>query len=291
MAQNYIFMTDSDSDLYYEIADQRNIPVVQMPYAVNGVEYMDDNGRNNDPHAFFEAMRKGAVPVTSKLPTEAYLEYFEPILQKSDLLFIAFSSKMSATIESVREAQATLLKKYPERKFIVCDTMLISAPMSLLVIRAHDMYLAGKSMEEIAQWVEDNKFRFHAWMTVDDLVYLKRGGRISPTSAFFGSVLSIKPVLNVGRNGLINAIDKVQGRKNALRTIVDHTAEDIEQPESQELLIMQGDVPEEAERVKEMLLQKIPTIKSVRIQPIGPVIGAHCGPGTIAIAFYGKEKQ
>ena len=289
MPQDYVFMTDSDSDLYYQLADERGIKVVQMPYAVDGVEYLDDNGRSGGAHAFFQKMRDGAVPVTSALPTEVYLETFEPILKERDILFIAFSSQMSSTIENARKARDILLKKYPERKLLICDTMRISGPMSLLVLRAHDMYRAGSSMEEIAAWVEKNRMRFHGWLTVDDLKYLKRGGRISSTSAFFATVLDIKPILCVGASGKIDAVDKVQGRKKAIRVVIDKAVSYIENPEEQELLIMHADVPDEAERLKEALFARIPGLKAVRIQDVGPVIGAHCGPGTIAVCFCGRE--
>ena len=289
MPQNYVFMTDSDSDLPYDIADARGIQVIRMPYAIDGKEYMDDNGRTNDPHAFFQKMRDGATPNTSLLPTEAYLETFEPILKDGkDILFIAFSSKMSATLKNAQEARNILLKKYPERKLLIVDTMLISGPMSLLVIRAHDLYQQGASMEEIAQYVLDRRFHFLTWLTVDDLKYLKRGGRISPTKAFFGSMLDIKPIVSMGKNGLMVNVGQVKGRKKALRTIIDSVAENIEAPENQEVVILQADVEEEANRVREVLMQRIPGIKSVRVQAIGPVIGAHCGPGTIAICFEGK---
>ena len=288
MPQNYVFMTDSDSDLPYDIADARGIQVVRMPYVIDGKEYLDDNGRTNDPHAFFQKMRNGAAPSTSLLPTEAYLEIWEPILKEKDILFIAFSSKMSATLNNAREAREILLKKYPERKLLIVDTLLISAPMSLLVIRANDLYQQGASMEEIEQFVLDRRFHFLTWMTVDDLVYLKRGGRISPTQAFFGSMLDIKPIISMGKNGLMVNVGQVKGRKKALRTIVDNVVESIENPEDQEIVIMQADVEDEANRVRDTLFQRIPGLKSVRVQAIGPVIGAHCGPGTIAICFEGR---
>ncbi len=290
MPQNYVFMTDSDSDLYYQIADERHIQVVRMPYALDGVEYLDDNGRSGNAHEFFQRMRDGAVPVTSALNMENYLETFEPILAEGkDILFIAFSSQMSATLNSARQAREKLLKKYPDRKLVICDTLRISGPMSILVLMAHDMFLNGASMEEIADWVEKNRMRFQAWLTVDDLKYLKRGGRISSTAAFFGSVLDIKPILVLGRSGKIDPADKVQGRKKALKTLIDKTAQYIEDPDKQEVILLQADVPEEAARLREALLTRIPNIKSVRIQDIGPVIGAHCGPGTIAVCFYGRE--
>ena len=284
-------MTDSDSDLLYSIADERNIPVVRMPYSLDGKEYFDDNGRSGVEKDLFDRMRKGATPSTSCLPTPAYLEYFEPILKEKDLLFIAFSSQMSSTINNIFEAREQLLKKYPARKFIVVDTLSISAPMTLLVLGAHDLYLQGKSMEEVEKWVLDNRMRAHAWLTVGDLKYLARGGRISSTSAFFGSMLDIKPIICMGKGGKLDPAEKVQGRKKALRTIVDRTAEYIEHPEDQTVVIMQADVEEEAKALEKMLRQHIPAIKDIRIQTVGPVIGAHCGPGTLACCFMGKERS
>ena len=284
-------MTDSDSDLLYSIADQRNIPVVQMPYALEGKEYLDDNGRSGGEKAFFDKMRTGAAPVTSLLPTEVYLEYFEPILREKDLLFVAFSSKMSNTILNIFEAREQLLKKYPQRKFTVVDTLSISGPQTLLILGAHDLYLQGKSMEEVEAWLLENRMRAHAWLTVDDLKYLRRGGRISSTSAVFGTMLDIKPVIVMGKGGKMDSAEKVQGRKKAIRTIVERTVENIERPEEQTLLILHADVPEEADRLAELLRQRIPTLRDIRIQLVGPVIGAHCGPGTLACCFMGKERK
>ena len=290
MEQNYVFMTDSDSDLLYSIADEKHIPVVKMPYTLDGKEFLDDNGRAGVEKDFFARMRAGALPSTSLLPTDVYLDYFEPILKENDLLFVAFSSEMSATIKNIFEARKILLEKYPDRKFTVVDTLSISGPMSALLIKAHELYEQGKSMEEVEQWLLDNRLRCQAWLTVSDLKYLARGGRISSTSAFFGSMLDIKPIICMGKSGKMDPAEKVQGRKKALRTIVERTAENIEHPEDQTLILLHGDVPEEAECLAEMLRQRIPALKEIRIQIIGPVIGAHCGPGTLATCFLGKER-
>ena len=291
MEQNYAFMTDSDSDLLFSIADERHIQVVRMPYTLDGKEYLDDNGRSGIEEKFFQRMIEGANPNTSLLPMETYLEYFEPIIKERDLLFIAFSSQMSSTINNIFEARDFLLKKYPGRKFKVVDTLSISGPQTLLILGAHDLYLQGKSMDEVEQWVLDNRMRAHAWLTVGDLKYLARGGRISSTSAFFGSMLDIKPIICMGKGGKLDPAAKVQGRKKALRTIVDRTEEYIEHPEDQTVIIMQANVYDEAVKLREMLLQRIPAIKEIRIQIVGPVIGAHCGPGTLACCFMGKERK
>lgn len=291
MEQNYVFMTDSDSDLPFDIADSLNIPVVRMPYTLDGVEHEDDNGRAGVEKRFFQRMREGASPSTSQLPTAAYLEIFEPILQKKDLLFIAFSSAMSGTMNNIFEAREQLLQQYPERRMIVVDTLSISAPMTLLVLGAHKMYEEGRPMEEVAQWVLDNRMRAQVWMTVGDLKYLARGGRISPTSAVFGTLLDLRPIICLGRGGKMEAVSKVRGYKKTLKTLVDLTAENIEHPEEQTLILMHGDVPEEAEALAAMIRARIPTLKGIRIQIVGPVIGCHCGPGTLACVFMGRERQ
>ena len=147
--EQYVFMTDSDSDLPYALKKQYDIPVVYMPYAMEGKEYFDDLGQTMDYHTYYNRMREGATPVTSALNQADYMEYFEPILKEKDLLFIAFSSQLSCTIQAVYAAREELLAKYPERKFIVVDTLSISGSMTQLVLKAHEMYRAGKSMEEI----------------------------------------------------------------------------------------------------------------------------------------------
>ena len=287
---NYTLMTDSDSDLPFHLKEQYNIPVVYMPYCLNGKEYFDDLGQTIDHKQYFDMMRQGAVPVTSGLNEETYLEYFEPILQKEDLLFIAFSSKLSGTIQAVYSAQKKLKEKYPQRKFIVVDTLSISCPMALLVLKAHEMYRAGKPIEEVAQWVEDNKLRCQGLFTVDDLKYLKRGGRISAAAATLGTALDLKPIICEATDGTLQSFAKVRGRKKALATIVDKMMEFAPDPKESPIIILHADVPEDAERMKSNVLQKLPEAQ-VLIEPIGPVIGAHCGPGTIAVCYLGKKQR
>ena len=160
MELNYVFMTDSDSDLPFHLKEKYDIPVVYMPYALNGKEYFDDLGQTLDHKSYYDAMRNGANPVTSALNEAAYIDYFEPVLKSGkDLLFVAFSSKLSCTLQAAGTAREELLKKYPDRKITIVDTLSISGPMALLVLKAHEMYRAGKPMEEVASWLENNKLR------------------------------------------------------------------------------------------------------------------------------------
>jgi DegV family protein with EDD domain len=288
MDQSYVFMTDSDSDLPFHLKEQYDIPVVYMPYALDGKEYFDDLGQMLDHKSYYDMMRGGATPVTSALNEATYLDYFEPVLKEKDLLFVAFSSKLSCTLQAVYSAREKLLEKYPERKFTVVDTLRISGPMTLLVLKAHEMYRAGKSMEEVAGWLESNKLRAQAYFIVDDLKYLKRGGRISATAATVGSMLDLKPIIVEAADGSLQAGDKIRGRKKAIAHIVDQTVAAQPDPEESPIIVLNADSRDDAERTKALLEQKIPGA-NVLIENVGPVIGAHAGPGTIAVCFIAKE--
>ena len=288
MTQNYVFMTDSDSDLPFHLKEQYDIPVVYMPYALDGKEYFDDLGQMLDHKSYYDMMRNGAAPVTSALNEESYLEYFEPVLKEKDLLFVAFSSKLSCTLQAVYSARKKLLEKYPERKFIVVDTLRISGPMTLLILKAHEMYRAGKPMDEVADWLEKNKLRAQAYFIVDDLKYLKRGGRISAAAATVGTMLDLKPIITESPDGTLTANDKIRGRKKAIAFIVDKMVENRPDPKESPIIVLNADSREDAERAKALVEQKLPGA-DVMIENVGPVIGAHAGPGTIAVCFIGAE--
>ncbi|MGN0779893.1 MAG: DegV family protein [Aristaeellaceae bacterium] len=290
MVQNYVFMTDSDSDLPYELKVRYDIPVVSMPYTLEGKEYFDDLGQTLDAKTFFDKMRAGAQPSTSALNETIYLEYFEPVLAGGqDLLFVAFSSQLSATIQAVYAARETLLAKYPERKFTVVDTLSISGPMTVLILKAHEMYRAGKPMEEVAAWLEENKLRAQAWFTVDDLKYLKRGGRISPAVAAIGTMLDLKPILTETLEGKLASADKVRGRRKAMNYIVDKAVENVTDQKEAVGIILHADALADAQKLRDMIAAKLPDME-LRIDNVGPVIGTHAGPGTLAFCFLGKKR-
>ena len=290
MVQNYVFMTDSDSDLPYELKVRYDIPVVSMPYTLEGKEYFDDLGQTLDSKSFFDKMRAGAQPSTSALNETIYLEYFEPVLAEGkDLLFVAFSSQLSGTINAVYAARETLLAKYPERKFMVVDTLSIFGPMTILVLKAHELYRAGKPMEEVAAWLEENKLRAQAWFTVDDLKYLKRGGRISPAVAAIGTMLDLKPILTETLEGKLASADKVRGRRKAMNYIVDKAVENVADQKEAVGIILHADALADAQKLRDMLAARLPDME-LRIENVGPVIGTHAGPGTLAFCFLGKKR-
>ncbi len=286
---NYVFMTDSDSDLPYDLKVKYDIPVVSMPYALNGKEYFDDLGQTLDTKAYYQAMREGAVPVTSALNQEAYLEYFDPILEKQDLLFVAFSSQMSSTIQAMRSARDVLLEKYPQRRFEIFDTLSISGPQTLLVLGAHKLYRDGASMDEVLTWLNKNYLRAQAFFAVDDLKYLKRGGRISPTAAVVGNMLDLKPIITETKDGKLVNIGKVRGKRKAISYILDRVEENLADSRESVAIILHADCYDEAELIRNEMLSRHPEME-IRIDNVGPVIGAHCGPGTLAFCFMGKER-
>lgn len=287
----YVFMTDSDSDLPHRYVDELDLTMVYMPYIVDGQEYLDDLGRNGKQKDYFDNMRAGAAPVTSLLPTAVYLEYFEPCFAAGkDILFVAFSSQLSSTINNVYAAREELLAKYPERKMIVVDTLSISAPQSILILKAHALYREGKAMEEVADWLERNKARAQAWFTVDDLKYLRRGGRIGAVAATVGSMLDLKPIITESKSGKLINVDKVQGRKRALRVLAEKAAENIDDPADANPIILHADAPEDAARLEALVRERVPSLGDIQTYYVGPVIGAHCGPGTVAVCFFGKER-
>lgn len=290
MDQNFVITTESNSELPFAWEDRTGVGVLRMPYTINGVELTYDLGRETDIPAFYQKMRDGASVITAQRNPNEIIEYFESYLQQGkDILHIAFSSALSGTFHNEIIAARELLEKYPDRRIELVDTLAISAPLALLVEEATRMRETGRTLDEIKAWVEENKQRACAIFTVDNLEYLRRGGRVSGAAAFFGTVLEIKPVLYESPEGQLVPLEKIKGRKRALRFLVERCAATIDRPEEQEIVVCQADCMDEALVLQEMLRQAVP-VKEVRIHPVGPVIGCHCGPGTLAVCYFGRSR-
>lgn len=287
----FVITTESNSELPYTWEDETGVGVLRMPYTVGDVEYYYDLGRDTDIPAFYQTMRGGAAVSTAQRNPNEVVEYFEPYLKEGkDILHIGFSSALSGTFHCEQVAAAELQEKYPDRRIELVDSLAISAPLALLVEAATKMQAEGKSMDEIRDWVENNKQRSCALFTVDSLEYLRRGGRLSGSAAFFGSVLDVKPVLYVSPDGKLVPIDKIRGRKKALKHLFQKCLETIDRPEEQVITISQADCLDEAEAFAAYMHEHIKP-KGVRINPVGPVIGSHCGPGTIAVAYFARSRE
>ncbi len=294
MADSFILSCESTVDLPYSYVSGRNIPVLFYSYLVDGQEYIDDMGRDPEalPH-FYEMLKNGALPSTSQLNTFQYTEFFEELLEKGDLLHIAFGSGMTGSVKNAMEAAEALREKYPERRLIVVDSLCSSSGYGLLVDMAADMRDRGDSMETIAAWVEQNRNKVHHQFFSTDLKYFRRSGRVSGAAATVGAILSICPIMRLDDKGRIIAYDKVRGKKNAiretLRTMETHVQDGVNY--AGKCFICHSNCPTEAEETKAAVQARFPHIAGdIRICDIGTIIASHCGPGTVAVFFMGDER-
>lgn len=285
--RDYVITTDNNSDLPESYCIENGIGCMYLSYSMDGVNYA--HGAFLPEHEFYERMRNGALPTTAQVNPESARSVMEPYLKEGkDILHIAFSSGLSGSYNSSRMAAEELLEEYPERKILVVDSLSASLGQGLLVHLAHQKKAAGESMESVASWVEDNKKHIVHMFTVDDLDHLYRGGRVSKTTAVLGGMLNIKPVMHVDNEGKLVAIGKVRGRKKAILELVKGMDEKIGsfKETCDTIFISHGDCEEDARFLEEKIKEKYP-IKTVITNYVGATIGAHSGPGTLALFFMG----
>ena len=291
MEQNYVIVTDSSCDLPAELAQELELAVLPLTLTLGGKEYANYlDGREIGFSEFYGRIRQGEVAVTAAANLEGYLSIMEPILQAGkDILLLVFSSGLSSTYQVSLLAAEELSQKYPQRKILPVDTLCASMGQGLLVYLAARQRGEGKSLQEVRDWVEKEKYRLCHWFTVDDLMYLKRGGRLNAATALVGTALGIKPVLHIDNEGHLINMGKARGRRASLTALVDKMAELAVEPQGQVAFISHGDCLEDAKAVEQMLKQRL-GVKKVIISYVGPVIGAHTGPGVVALFFLGKER-
>ena len=289
--RDYCIVTDSTCDLPANIVTDLGITVIPMEFQLDGTTYLNyPDGRDYDFHAFYDALRAGKASTTSQVNYQTFLDTFTPILESGrDILYLAFSSGLSGTYNGSVIAANDLMEKYPGSKVISVDTLAASVGEGLLVYAAAKKREEGLSLDELVQWVTDNRLHLCHWFTVDDLNHLKRGGRVSPAVAIIGTALGIKPVMHVDDEGHLIPVSKVRGRRKSLDALVEHMAETCDKPESQTIFIGHGDSKEDAEYVAKLVRQKF-KVKNIILNYIGPVIGSHSGPGTIALFFFGTHR-
>lgn len=286
---NYIIFTDSACDLGPERLSNLGVKCISLTLNYSGDETVYYNDEI-DPKEFYDKMRNGAVAKTSAVNTECFKAAFQEELKSgNDILYVGFSSGLSATYNNGRFACEELQEEYPERKLIAVDSLCASAGFGLILALTVDKKNAGATIEEAAQFVKDIRLNLCHWFTVDDLVYLKRGGRISPTVAFVGGLLGIKPVLHMDNEGHLVNVSKVRGRNAAIKALANKFGELAIDSTSGPIYICHSDCEEDANALSEMIKSTYGLKTDVTVN-IGPVIGAHCGPGTLAIFFLGKER-
>ena len=288
---NFVILTDSSADLGDDLVRQLEVQVLPLSFTLEQQTYHNyPDNREMEPHAFYQKLRDGAVATTSAVNVSQYTEFLEPLLQAGrDVLILAFSSGLSATYNSSVIAVQELAEKYPERKLYTVDTLCASLGQGLLVYLAARERDSGKTIEEVRDWAEANKLSICHQFTVDDLHFLKRGGRISATTAVVGSMLQIKPVLHVDNEGHLINIAKARGRQASLKALVDKMEKTAIDPAHQTVFISHGDCLEDAQMVADLVKERL-GVPEVYLNPIGPVIGAHAGPGTVALFYVGTER-
>ena len=289
----YVIVTDSSADLSAELVEQLELSILPLAFILKGKTYRDYPDRREMPiGAIYTSLREGEMVTTAAVNVAEYQAHLEPILAAGkDVLVLAFSSGLSTTCNSARIAAQELSEAYPERKILVVDTLCASLGQGLLVWYAARTLQSGMCLQEVRVWAAENKLRLCHWFTVDDLHFLKRGGRVSAATAVVGTMLQIKPVLHVDNEGHLINMAKARGRKAALKALVDHMEQTAIDPAGQTVFISHGDCLEDAQFVAQEVSQRfgIP-LERIVLNEIGPVIGAHAGPGTVALFFLGKER-
>ncbi len=288
----YKIVTDSSCDLPPELADKLGLTVLPLKVTLNGTDtYKNDLAGTDIPFdQFYAKLRDKASSKTSAPSLDDFESIFRTLLEGGhDFLYIGFSSGLSATYQAGRLACENLAEEFPDRKIMHVDSLCASMGQGLLVYLAAKLAEEGKSMEEVVAWLEQNKLHLCHWFTVEDLNHLKRGGRVSPTTAFVGTLLSIKPVMHVDDAGKLINVEKAKGRKASIKALFGHMKATAINPAEQVVFISHGDCIEDANALATMIKQEL-GVKEVVISYVGPVIGSHSGPGTLALFFLGTQR-
>ena len=285
-------VTDSSSNLTEDMIDEFGLHILPLSFMVDGEQYHSYlKGEHTDLGQFYAMMREGKV-ITTSLPSMADSEKLLRglLAEGKDVLYIGFSSGLSGTYQEIDLLLGQLAQEYPERTALTVDTLAASGGEGLLVWHAANMARAGASIEEVHRWLEDNKLKLAHWFTVDDLMFLFRGGRVSKTSAWAGTLLNIKPVMHVDDEGHLIPLEKVRGRRKSLKALVDHMEATADAPVAEQtVFITHGDCLEDAEYVADLVRERF-GVTDVVINYVDPVIGAHSGPGTMALFFLADHR-
>lgn len=291
---NYQITCCSTADMPADFFKEKDIPFACFHFRIDGVEYHDDLGESISFKDFYSLIAAGALPVTSQINVGEYINLFEPILkQGKDILHISISSGISGAVNSAGIAQNTLLERYRQRKILVVDSLGASSGYGMMVDAAWEMQSSGASLEEVQAWLEANKLNLHHWFFSTDLKHYKRGGRISATSALFGSLLNICPLMNMNKKGELIPMARLRGKQHAIQAIVHkmqlHARNGTEY--SGKCFISNSDCLEDAQLVACLIENGFPNLKGkVPINSVGAVIGSHTGPGTVALFFWGDKR-
>ncbi|MDO4540863.1 MAG: DegV family protein [Syntrophomonadaceae bacterium] len=287
---NYRIMTDSSCDLPASMVEELGITVVPLSVLLKGAvykNYLDE--REISFHDFYELLRQKNTATTSAVNTYDFTQAMEQLLQEGqDILYLGFSSALSATCSAAVTAADELREKYPERRICTVDTLCASLGQGMLVYLTAQEQRRGSTLEEARAFAENMKLKICHWFTVDDLQHLKRGGRLSAASAALGTVLNIKPILRVDNEGRLISVEKTRGRSHAIKLLARKASEKAKNLSQQTVFINHGDCEDDAQRLKNLMVEA--GVKDIVINQVGMVIGAHTGPGVLSVYFVGEER-
>ena len=287
--EDYVIFTDSCCDVSPELLAKWGVPYANMTFSFDG-EDKEYIGTDISNHDFYDRMRQGAHARTAAINADTFARAFTPILEEGkDILYVAFSSGLSTTVNSAHMAAEELKEQHPDRKIVIVDTLAASAGGGLMVYMAVAKKNEGATIEENAAYMESLVPQHCIWFTVDDLEYLKRGGRVSPLVAFAGGVLGIKPILQMDEEGHLVKVSTARGRKKAIEALAEKYAELSYEEKNTPIFISQAEAENDAKHLADILKQRH-GVEVTLITEIGPVIGSHAGPGTIALFFIGKHR-
>lgn len=288
MGDNAVLMTDSSSDLPVELVRDLGIETVSLAYMLQDRQFPDDFGQTQTHAEFYAAMRSGLQPTTSQVPRQAFVEAFRRHAEAGDpVLYLAFSSALSGTFDAAWSARKEVLEEYPEARIMVLDTRAAAVAQGLLVYEAALRWRDGMPLEELGAWVMHERPRLNGWFVVDDLDTLRRGGRLNAAAATAGTLLDVKPLLHVSDEGRLELKRSIRGRNKAMRSLADLLAERASEPAVQTVAVGHADCAEDAARLCDLVRERVDVPEIITMQ-VGPVIGAHTGPGMLAVAFWGE---
>ena len=287
---SYKIVTDSCCDFTKAMYQELNVAYAPLNLLYKGQNY-ESFTEADELHDFYDGIRAGEMPSTAAVNPDGWSRIMKPVLQAGqDVLCVTFTSALSTTYQSAVIAAEELKEDFPDRKIIVIDSLCAALGQGLLVMHACKRRDAGMSLEELAAWLEENKHHLAHWVTVDDLNHLKRGGRVSATTAFVGGMLQIKPIIHVDNGGRLDTVSKARGRKAAMELIANKVLQAGEGFDNETICIGHGDCYEDAVALEKLIRSKCPWIKNVHIGYVGGVIGAHTGPGVLVAFFLAQEK-
>ncbi|AMV61974.1 DegV family protein [Pediococcus damnosus] len=287
----YQLLTDSGIDLPYQLLADNHVDFVSMHVDIDGQEYTDDLEHKFDLNHFYQQIAKGVMPSTAQINIGQFVEFFTPYVKKQiPILYLGFSSGLSGTFNNAKNAKNMLLQEYPDAQIFLVDSLAASCGEGLMLLDAIDKKKAGMGITELTNWLTTNRLRYRQWFTVNDLNYLYHGGRVSRASAAVGSILQIKPVMDVDTMGYLRVVSKVRSRRRSLKELADNTLETLENRDNPRIVIATSQADDAAKLVSDHIHENIPKAQ-ILIEHIGPTIGSHTGLGCVAVFSLGKTDR